>query len=340
MSNNAIAVDSLTKRFGELTAVDGISFQVGEAEIFGFLGPNGAGKTTTISMLCTLLRPTSGRALIGGHDIAREAEAVRREIGIVFQDTTLDDRLTARENLVFHGELYGLDPHTIAGRASEMLDRVGLADRAGDTVITFSGGMKRRLEIARGLMHAPSVLFLDEPTLGLDPQTRRSLWSYAESLRDTEGVTIFMTTHYMDEAEACDRIAIIDQGRIVALDTPAGLKSGLGGDVVSVAGPDNLALVGEIRERFEVDPRIEGESIEFRVDRGEVFLPLLFSRLTTPVQTVSVRRPTLDDVFVSLTGHQIRASSADEADKMRSMARTGRGGFGPGGGRPPTGGRR
>jgi len=336
----SVEVDGLTKRFGELTAVDSISFQVGEAEIFGFLGPNGAGKTTTISMLCTLLRPTSGRAVIAGPDVARQPDAVRREIGIVFQDTTLDDRLTARENLVFHGELYGLDPRTIASRSAEMLERVGLGDRSEDIVITFSGGMKRRLEIARGLMHAPSVLFLDEPTIGLDPQTRRSLWSYAQSLRDTEGVTIFLTTHYMDEAEACDRIAIIDNGRIVALDTPAGLKAGLGGDVVSVAGSDNAALAAEIRERFEVDPLLEGEAIEFRVDRGEVFVPLLLSRLANPVQTVSVRRPTLDDVFVDLTGRQIRASADDDADKMRAMMKTGRGGFGPGGGRPPSGGRR
>jgi ABC-2 type transport system ATP-binding protein len=336
----AIEVSGLTRQFGEFTAVDGISFDVPQSEIFGFLGPNGAGKTTTISMLCTLLRPTGGRATIAGYDVTREPEAVRAEIGIVFQDSTLDDRLTAKENLVFHGDLYGLDRSEIEGRTAEMLDRVGLADRSGDVVITFSGGMKRRLEIARGLMHSPTVLFLDEPTIGLDPQTRRSLWGYAQSLRQTEGVTIFMTTHYMDEAEACDRIAIIDGGRIVALDTPSGLKAGLGGDVVSVSARDNAALLEEIRGRFEVEPRIEGEAIEFRVDSGETFLPLLFSRLSTPIETVSVRRPTLDDVFVALTGRQIRASSADETDRMRSMMKTGRSGFGPGGGRPPSGGRR
>ena len=263
------------------------------------------------------------------------------QIGIVFQDSTLDERLTARENLVFHGELYGLARAEINQRSAAMIERVGLADRAGDVVLTFSGGMKRRLEIARGLMHSPSVLFLDEPTIGLDPQTRRSLWSYAQSLRDAEGVTIFMTTHYMDEAEACDRIAIIDNGQIVALDTPAGLKSGLGGDVVSVSGRDNQALAKEISERFEVDPSIEGEAVEFRVDNGESFLPLLFARLATPLETVLVRRPTLDDVFVALTGHQIRESAADETDKMRNLMKSGRGGFGPGGGgRPGAGGRR
>jgi ABC-2 type transport system ATP-binding protein len=338
-SSTAIEVDGLTKRFGDLVAVDAISFEVGRAEIFGFLGPNGAGKTTTISMLCTLLKPTSGRALISGHDIARDAAGVRREIGIVFQDTTLDDRLTARENLVFHGELYGMDRQSLERRSAEMLERVGLADRARDQVLTFSGGMKRRLEIARGLMHSPTALFLDEPTVGLDPQTRRSLWEYAQSLRDSEGVTIFLTTHYMDEAEACDRIAIIDHGEVIALDTPAGLKSRLGGDVISVSARDNGALSGEIKDRFDVEPRLVDESVEFTVDRGDVFLPLLFSRLSTPVDTVSVRRPTLDDVFVALTGHQIRESSADDADRMRTMMKTGRG-FGPGGGMRPQGGRR
>jgi ABC-2 type transport system ATP-binding protein len=211
-----------------------------------------------------------------------------------------------------------------------MLERVGLAERADDIVITFSGGMKRRLEIARGLMHSPSVLFLDEPTIGLDPQTRRSLWTYAQSLRQAEGVTIFLTTHYMDEAEACDRIAIIDNGQIVALDTPSGLKARLGGDVVTVSGKDNYALAAEIRGRFEVEPRIEDDAIEFRVDSGETFLPVLFARLTTPVDTISVRRPTLDDVFLDLTGRQIRESAAGEADKMRNLMKSGRGGMGGG----------
>jgi ABC-2 type transport system ATP-binding protein len=340
VSEAAIVVRSLSKRFGDFVAVDAVSFEVERSEIFGFLGPNGAGKTTTISMLCTLLTPTSGSASIAGHDLAREAEAVRASIGIVFQESTLDERLTARENLAFHGELYGLRRSDIARRGAEMLERVGLADRANDAVITYSGGMKRRLEIARGLMHFPRVLFLDEPTVGLDPQSRRSLWGYAKSLRDSEGVTIFLTTHYMDEAESCDRIAIIDGGRIVALDTPSGLKAGLGGDVVSVSGRDNAVLAREISERFDVEPRLDGDVVEFHVDSGESFLPLLFARLETPVETVSVRRPTLDDVFVALTGHQIRDSAADEADRMRSFMRSGRGGFGPGGSRLPTGGGR
>jgi len=328
-TENAIEVMELTRRFGDFTAVDAISFEVPRAEIFGFLGPNGAGKTTTISMLCTLLRPTAGRATVGGHDVLRESAAVRRQIGIVFQDTTLDDRLTAAENLRFHAEVYGMDRRIIGTRTREMLERVGLADRANDIVINYSGGMKRRLEIARGLMHSPTALFLDEPTIGLDPQTRRSLWEYAQSLREEEGVTIFMTTHYMDEAEACDRIAIIDHGRIVALDTPSGLKGRLGGDVISVSARDNDALAREIGERFEVEPRLENDRVEFRVDHGDVFLPMLFTRLTTPIETVSVRRPTLDDVFVALTGHQIREQGAGEGERLIAAMRSGRGGFGP-----------
>ena len=315
----AIEVIELSKRFGDFTAVDGISFEVPRGEIFGFLGPNGAGKTTTISMLCTLLKPTSGRATIGGYDVERQSSQVRREIGIVFQDTTLDDRLTARENLIFHGEVYGMSRGDIVTRAADVLQRVGLTDRAGDRVLTFSGGMKRRLEIARGLMHSPTALFLDEPTVGLDPQSRRGLWSYAQSLRDTEGVTIFLTTHYMDEAEACDRIAVIDNGTIIALDTPSGLKGRLGGDVITVSAADNEKLGAEIKERFQIEPRAEADGLEFRVDRGDQFVPTLFARLETPIDTVQVRRPTLDDVFVELTGHQIRDTGAGEAEQARYM---------------------
>ena len=320
----SVQVSGLSRLFGVITAVDGISFEVGEAEIFGFLGPNGAGKTTTISMLCTLLRPTGGRATIGGYDIVDDPAGVRREIGIVFQDSTVDERLTARENLVFHGELFGMAKKDIRPRAEQLMERVGLLDRADDAVITFSGGMRRRLEVARGLMHWPSVLFLDEPTVGLDPQTRRSIWAYARSLRDTEGVTIFLTTHYMDEAEACDRVAIMDYGKIIALDTPDRLKARLGGDVVSIAGPDNEALAREVQESFEVEPRIENEAVEFNVEQGGEFLPILLSRLQGEVRSVGIRAPTLEDVFVTMTGHQIREAEASEEDKLRSMRRLGR----------------
>ena len=319
----SVQVSGLTRRFGEITAVDDISFDVGEAEIFGFLGPNGAGKTTTISMLCTLLRPTGGRATIGGYDIVDDPAGVRREIGIVFQDSTVDERLTARENLVFHGELFGMAREDIRPRAYHLLDRVGLVERSNDPVITFSGGMRRRLEVARGLMHWPSVLFLDEPTVGLDPQTRRSIWAYARSLRDTEGVTIFLTTHYMDEAEACDRVAIMDHGKIIALDTPDRLKARLGGDVVSIAGPDNEGLAREVRESFEVEPRFENDAVEFNVEQGGEFLPILLNRIEGEVRSVGIRAPTLEDVFVTMTGHQIREAEASEEDKMRSMRQRG-----------------
>lgn len=220
----AIKVESLTRRFNGLVAVDAISFSVEQGEVFGFLGPNGAGKTTTINMLCTLLKPTSGTARVGCCDITKEPNKVRKEIGVIFQDPSLDDRLTADDNLRFHGYLYHMNKDVIATRIPEVLELVELSDRRKEIVKRFSGGMKRRLEIARGLMHRPRILFLDEPTIGLDPQTRAHIWDYVLKMRKESGLTIFMTTHYMQEAEVCDRIAIIDHGNIIALDTPAKLK--------------------------------------------------------------------------------------------------------------------
>jgi ABC-2 type transport system ATP-binding protein len=222
----AIAVNALAKSFDEVEAVRGVSFEVAAGEVFGFLGPNGAGKTTTINMLCTLVTPSGGSASVAGHDVVRERDDVRRHIGLVFQDPTLDGYLTAEQNLRLHAELYGIDSALVPARMREVLEMVGLWERRGATVGTFSGGMRRRLEIARGLMHSPRVLFLDEPTIGLDPQTRSSIWSYIRLLKESEETTIFLTTHYMEEAEVCDRIAIMDQGEIVALDTPAALKAG------------------------------------------------------------------------------------------------------------------
>ena len=222
--NVIIEVDKLTRRFGKMTAVDGISFNVNEGEIFGFLGPNGAGKTTTISMLCTILHPTSGTARVACCDVSKDPQKVRQQIGIIFQDPSLDDRLTAEDNLRFHGYLYHMSRQTVDQRIPEVLELVELADRKGDFVRKFSGGMKRRLEIARGLMHRPKVLFLDEPTLGLDPQTRARIWDYIKKMKKETNLTVFMTTHYMQEAEVCDRIAIIDHGHIVDLDSPVNLK--------------------------------------------------------------------------------------------------------------------
>jgi ABC-2 type transport system ATP-binding protein len=228
LSEPSIQVSKLTKRFDALTAVDEISFEVGSGELFGFIGPNGGGKTTTISMLITLIKPTSGTASVAGYDIAARPDRVRESIGVVFQEPTLDNRLTGFENLDFHASVYHVPKPDRSSRIAEALALVELTDHAGDIVDRYSGGMKRRLEVARGLLHAPKVLFLDEPTLGLDPQTRNRIWEYLRSLAAKSGTTIFMTTHYMDEAENCDRVAIIDQGRIVSLDTPAALKQSTG----------------------------------------------------------------------------------------------------------------
>src|SRR5919205_101773 len=265
----AIEVRKLRKSFGEVEAVRGVSFGVAPGEIFGFLGPNGAGKTTTINMLCTLARPTSGHALVAGHHVVRERDDVRRNIGLVFQDPTLDGYLTAEQNLRLHAELYGVEPALVAGRMRQVLEMVGLWERRHATVQTFSGGMRRRLEIARGFLHSPRVLFLDEPTIGLDPQTRRSIWSYIHELQAREEITIFMTTHYMDEAEMCDRIAIMDHGEIVALDAPETLKAGVGTDRVAIQTDDDDAAIAALQDRFDVEAKISEGAVTFAVAQGE-----------------------------------------------------------------------
>ena len=315
---DTIEVEGLVRRFGDLTAVDGISFAVKEGEIFGFVGPNGAGKTTTINMLCTLLRPTSGRATVNGYDVVREQAAVRRSIGLVFQDPSLDDRLTAEENLDFHATLYNVPRSLKKERVEEVLRMVELYDRRGDLVRTFSGGMKRRLEMARGLMHYPRVLFLDEPTLGLDPQTRNRIWEYILELREREGITIFMTTHYMDEAEHTDRIAIIDYGKIVALDTPESLKGMVGGDIISVKVKDSEDTARRIEGQYGVEVRGTKDGLYFEVANGEEFIPRFVMDFKSEILAVSLRRPTLDDVFLKLTGRQIREEEASGRDRMRA----------------------
>jgi ABC-2 type transport system ATP-binding protein len=302
----AIQVDDLKKSFGELEAVGGVSFDVAAGEVFGFLGPNGAGKTTTINMLCTLARPSGGSARVAGHDVVRERDDVRRNIGLVFQDPTLDGYLTATQNLRLHAELYGVESALFAPRMRQVLEMVGLWDRRDAPVQTFSGGMRRRLEIARGLMHSPRVLFLDEPTIGLDPQTRSSIWRYIDELRRSEDITIFMTTHYMDEAEMCDRIAIMDQGRIVALDTPEALKAGVGADRVRIQTEDDEAAIAALADRFGLESRMSEGAVTFFVEAGEEFVPRLFAELGLAIRSVSVSRPTLDDVFMSHTGTSIR----------------------------------
>ena len=314
-----IEVQELRKRFDDFEAVRGVSFEVEPGEVFGFLGPNGAGKTTTINMLCTLAKPTSGSARVAGHDVVRERDDVRRNIGLVFQDPTLDGYLTAQQNLRLHADLYGVEQSLVPARMKQMLEMVGLWERRDSTVMTFSGGMRRRLEIARGLMHSPRVLFLDEPTIGLDPQTRSSIWSYIRQLREREEITIFMTTHYMDEAEYCDRIAIMDHGEIVALDSPETLKAGIGADRVRIETDDNDAAIEALRDRFDIEGRVAEGAVIFAVPGGEAFVPRLFAELGMPIRSVSVSRPTLDDVFMSFTGTTIRDAEQSGTD-MRNRA--------------------
>ena len=319
----AVAVEGLVKRFADLEAVKGVSFSVQPGEIFGFLGPNGAGKSTTISMLCTLLSPTAGSARVAGFDVVRQRDDVRRSIGLVFQDPTVDGYLTGEQNLRFHAELYGVPRPVVGDRMRQVLEMVNLWDRRADRVETYSGGMKRRLEIARGLLHSPRVLFLDEPTVGLDPQTRASIWEYIRQLRDTEEITIFMTTHYMDEAEHADRIAIIDSGTIVALDTPEALKASVGKDRVQIQTADDEAAIAALAERFGLAAAVREGTVTFSVASGEAFVPRLFAELGVPIRSVSVSRPSLDDVFMSYTGTTIRDAEGSAGDFMRMMARSG-----------------
>jgi ABC-2 type transport system ATP-binding protein len=323
-SATAISVTGLTKTYGEIEAVRGINFEVARGETFGFLGPNGAGKSTTISMLCTLARPTGGSARVAGMDVVSERDSVRRNIGLVFQDTTLDNYLSAEQNLRLHAELYGMPRERIEPRMQTVLEMLQLWERRESLVGTFSGGMKRRLEIARGLLHSPRVLFLDEPTIGLDPQTRSSIWSYITKLEDEQDVTIFLTTHYMDEAEYCDRIAIIDRGKIVALDTPEALKASVGKDRVQITTDDDEAAIAALGERFGIEAQIAEGEITFGVASGEQFLPRLFDEWDPahpPIRSVSVARPSLDDVFMSYTGTTIRDAEAGSNDMMRNVAR-------------------
>ncbi|HET9740107.1 MAG TPA: ATP-binding cassette domain-containing protein [Solirubrobacteraceae bacterium] len=319
---SAIEVDGLVKSYGEVDAVRGVSFTVPPGEVFGFLGPNGAGKSTTINVLCTLAQPTSGAARVSGFDVVTQRDDVRRHIGLVFQDPTLDVHLTAEQNLRLHADLYGIDAGVIPARMDQMLAMVGLADRRDHRVLTFSGGMKRRLEIARGLMHSPRVLFLDEPTIGLDPQTRSSIWRYIRALQEAEGTTIFMTTHYMDEAEFCDRIAIMDRGEIVVLDTPEALKASVGADRVVLGTADDDAALAALRDRFGLEAPVAEGAVTVHGENGEAVGPRLFDELSVAITSVAVSRPTLDDVFMRYTGTTIRdAETGGPGDYNRAMMR-------------------
>jgi ABC-2 type transport system ATP-binding protein len=321
---NIIQVENLVKKFGQLVAVDHISFNVNQGEIFGFLGPNGAGKTTTINILCTLARPTSGQATLNGFDVVRQQNQVRHSIGLVFQDSSLDDRLTGMHNLRFHAMVYNVPASVREQRIEQVLKMVDLWDKRNKVVRTYSGGMKRRLELARGLLHYPKVLFLDEPTLGLDPQTRNHIWEYVLDLQKREGTTVFLTTHYMDEAEKANRIAIIDRGKLVAMDTPAKLKRMVGKDIITVRTDDNSRAAEEIKLRYQTEVRQDGDQLTFPVDNGEEFLPVFIKESGIKVVSISLRHPTLEDVFLKLTGREIREEEVGDTIKEHLRRRGGR----------------
>ncbi len=326
----AIETKRITKKFEEITAVNNVSISVKPGELFGLLGPNGAGKTTLINMLSTMIEPSGGSARVWDFDVVRDASLVRQSIGVVFQDTTLDDRLTGRENLDLHGRLYGMESKLRKKRIAEVLSLVELSDRADAIVKTYSGGMMRRLEIARGLMHQPHVLFLDEPTLGLDPQTRNHIWEYIKTLNKEEGVTIVLTTHYMEEADhLCGRIAIIDHGEIVALDTPQALKDMLGGDVITLEleKPDDISRLCEIYTRNGCAQIVSQKTNEvfITVMEGERLIPhvlALASNAGIAIRSVSLRKPTLDDVFLHHTGRAIRDKEPSEAERVGYIIRS------------------
>jgi len=314
---SVIETNSLTKAYGSLKAVDDLNITVEPGEIFGLLGPNGAGKTTTISMLCTILRPTSGKATVNGFDVVKDANLVRKSIGIVFQDPSIDDRLTGRENLYMHANLYGVPASEQTDRINRVLKLIELDDRADDLLRTYSGGMRRRLELGRGLIHYPKVLFLDEPTVGLDPQTRDHIWKYIRELKQAHDITVVLTTHYMDEADKLsDRIAIMDHGKIVVLDTPSKLKETLEGDVVVVKAK-NPTILGELVSKslgFNQTQLVEG-SLEITVRNGRVVMPRIMELATQNniyVESIALREPNLEDVFLHYTGRNIREDTTRE----------------------------
>lgn len=319
---NAIEILDISKHFDKLKAVDRISFDIKKGEIFGLLGPNGAGKTTTIKMLSTILKPTSGNARVWGYDIKEDPDDVRRAIGIVFQDPAIDDYLTGEENLDFHARMYGMKRELRKKRIRMVLRLVNLLDKSETMVKEYSGGMKRRLEIARGLMHYPKVLFLDEPTLGLDAQTRRAIWEYIKKLNQKEGITIILTTHYMEEADyLCDRVAIIDRGKILAIDSPDNLKETIGGDIISLKVPNSKKLEKIYRKQaFVKNIKMHDGFINLYVENAEKKIPRIIemaNKTGVEVESANIHRPTLEDVFLHYTGRKIREDGADARERFR-----------------------
>ncbi|WP_340819022.1 ATP-binding cassette domain-containing protein [Methanolobus sp. WCC4] len=329
----AIRTESINKTFEQVTAVKDISITVEKGELFGLLGPNGAGKSTLIGMLSTMIRPTGGNAEVWGYDIRSQSTEVRMSIGVVFQGTTLDQKLTGRENLDIHGRLYGLGKKERHERIHEVLELVELSDWADEIVQKYSGGMMRRLEIARGLMHHPDVLFLDEPTLGLDPQTRNHIWEYIKKLNQEKNITMVLTTHYMEEADMlCNRIAIIDHGMIIAEGTPAELKAELGGDIITLnfkSENEAAKMLEHYSDRDSSTKEIttDGTSIRITATDGERTIPELIrisTELDLHIESVNLRKPTLDDVFLHHTGKNIRYSGPEDRKRKRGIRRMGR----------------
>ncbi|MGA2360400.1 MAG: ATP-binding cassette domain-containing protein [Terriglobales bacterium] len=308
-----IAVRDLVHRYHDRTALNSISFDVRPAELFGLLGPNGSGKTTLFRILSTLMVPTSGSAMIAGFDAVRQPGALRRHIGVVFQAQSVDPKLTAYENLWHQGHLYGLRGPALKARINEILTRVGLLDRSADRVETFSGGMQRRIELAKGLLHHPEVLLLDEPTTGLDPGARRDLWQYLQILRDQERVSVIVTTHLMEEAEHCDRLAILNEGNLVALGTPEALTREIGGDVILLEARDPQALADHIRTKFHVDATVMDKQVRIEIENGHRFVPDVVEAFPGEIQSLSVSKPTLEDVFIHRTGHRFWSEDAESS---------------------------
>jgi ABC-2 type transport system ATP-binding protein len=324
---NVIVTSNLTKRFDDLTAVDGLSLQIGKGEVFGLLGPNGAGKSTTLNMLCTIMRPTGGSATINGIDVEKSPHEIRQIIGIVFQDPSIDNRLTGRENMEMHAELYGVEPRLAKERIAELLALVELDQKADIIVKNYSGGMRRRLEIARGLIHHPKVLFLDEPTIGLDPQTRAKIWEYIKGLSAAEDISIILTTHYMEEAQLlCDRVGIIDKGKIVALGTPKELIKEIGEDVATLRISDN-SRAGEFESAdFVKKATVAGDSVVLVLEDGSSAMPRIFDFAASKgikILSVELRTPTLNDVFLHRVGRDLREEHGDGKDRLRRVTRMG-----------------
>ncbi len=313
VTSAVISIQDLVHRYESRTALDGVSFDVGRAELFGLLGPNGSGKTTMFRILSTLMLPSGGHAVIMGFDVAKEPTKLRREIGVVFQAQSIDVKLTAYENLWHQGHLYGLQGAALKARIAEMLSRVGLADRANEKAETFSGGMQRRLELAKGLIHQPTVLLLDEPTTGLDPGARRDLWQYLHVLRDEEKVSVLVTTHLMEEAERCDRLAILNEGKLVALGTPAELKSEIGGDVILFDAKNAESLSERIRDRFGISTQVLAGQVRLERENGHRFITDVVEAFPGEIEAVSVSKPSLEDVFIRRTGHKFWTEAEESA---------------------------